>query len=82
VYLLRILVLPSLLWDLFSNDVIYISDSLVDSYAVFKGVSEKNIRDRFSMKRLTFYNFLCILYFICIYYETDLRGSLLYCVDS
>jgi hypothetical protein len=64
---LRILVLPSLLWDLFSNDVIYISDSLVDSYAVFKGVSEKNIRDRLSMNRLiftTFYAYYILSVFI------------------
>jgi hypothetical protein len=31
------------------------------------------------MKRPTLYNFLCMLCFDCIYYETDLRDFLLYC---
>jgi hypothetical protein len=39
------------------------------------GVNEK-------YKRLTIHNFLCILCLDCIYYDTDLRDSLLYGVDS
>jgi hypothetical protein len=42
----------------------------------------KNIRDCLFMKRLTDHNFLCILYFNYIYYETDLRDFLLSCIDS
>jgi hypothetical protein len=42
----------------------------------------KNIRDWLFIKRLTLHNFSYILCLNCIYYETDLRDSTLYCVDS
>jgi multisubunit Na+/H+ antiporter MnhF subunit len=57
--------------------------SLLSAFCnVFRVVSGKNIRDNIFIIKLFLYNFLCILCFDCIYYDTDLRDALLYIVIS
>jgi hypothetical protein len=60
----------------------YVQSWFLNYFKLVFRVSEKIVRDRLFIKRLTLYNFSYILCLSCIYYKTNLKNSLLYCADS